>query len=111
MSLITTRTVTVTVPNDHVFEAASKALGIAGMSANKLINAAIRVYKGENQEQVKASIAPKESNLHGTRKNAQVEAELLAGIDNAAHAARVGLGMFLGMSREEAEKWAASVSQ
>jgi hypothetical protein len=102
-----TRTVTASLPSEHFFEVAKHTLDAPGISANKLINAALRLYRGEEFNQVKQSIRP-ESNLTGTRKNAQVPNEILDGIDNVSFAVRVGLGMAMLMTREQAEEWASA---
>jgi hypothetical protein len=100
-----TRDVRVSLPSDMLFDTASKVLGLAGVSANALINAALRLYNGEEKDQVIRDLQP-QTDLRGSEKRAKVDAGLLENVENGAYAARVGIGIALGMDREQAEEWA-----
>lgn len=90
---------------------ASKLLGVPGVSANKLINAAILLYQGEDRDAVARSISTPMSDLTGRVKTAKVKTEILDGIENISGAIRIGIGLAMGLTREQAESWASLVEQ
>jgi hypothetical protein len=103
-----TKDIKVSLPGEMLFDTASKVLGVAGISANKLINTALRLYNGEDRDELVREIQP-QSNLRGSKKRAKVDAALVGDTENAAWAVRVGLGMAMGMEREQAEEWASTI--
>lgn len=105
------KSVGVIVPDDALYHARG-ILGVAGISANRLIEAAIRAFRGESIEEIRAHVSPTNGNeLKGSgRKDARLDETLIDGIGNKSRAARVGLGMIAyGFDRESSEKWADTV--
>jgi hypothetical protein len=103
------KTVSTTLP-DNVLFFASRVLGVPGISVNRLIESAFRVYNGESPDEIRYSLSDGAKAMKsGGRRGAIVDESLIENISNKSRAARVGLAMIAwGFDRQEAEDWADS---
>lgn len=104
------RTVTVNLGQSNLLTLASKVMGVPGASANRMIEAAIRAYRGEDKDEIISRVSRYDSRaLHGGgAKHARVDDGLLSGIENISRAGRIGLAMLMyDMTLQEAAEWEA----
>lgn len=105
------RTVAVNVGQTNILTLASKVIGAPGISANRMIEAAIRAYRGEPREEVIRRVSKRDASAlsGGGYKYARLDEDLLSGIENISRAGRIGLAllMYEDMTLAEAIEWEA----
>ena len=103
------RTVAVNVGTGNILTLASKVMGTPGASANRMIEAAIRAYRGEAREEIVRRVSQRDSSAlsGGGTKYARIDEDLISGIKNISRAGRIGLAllMYEDMTLEEATEW------
>lgn len=104
-----TQVVTVSVP-PNLLHLASKVAGNAGASANKLIEAALKIYQGIPRDEAISQINDynlQRSNLReGGKKSVRIDPKWLEGIEGLSRANRVGLLMLVyDMTKQDAEEF------
>lgn len=105
---MTLRSVTVNVGHTNILCLASKVIGVPGASANRMIEAAIRAYRGENRADIIKRVSRHDSPAlsGGGQKHARIDESLVTGIENISRAGRIGLAMLMyDMTIDEACEW------
>lgn len=104
------RSISVNVGPTNMVHLAGRVMGMPGASTNRILEAAIRAYNGEDRASIirKMSGNTRHNLKDGGKKLAKIDDELLTGISNISEAGRIGLFllMYEDMSREEAEELA-----
>ena len=103
------RTIAVNVGHSSILSLASKVIGAPGASANRMIEAAIRAYRGESRDEIIRRVSKRDTHAlnGGGYKYARIDEALIDGIDNVSRAGRIGLAllMYEGMTLDEATEW------
>ena len=102
------RTVAVNTGQGNLLRLTAKVTGNPGASANRLIEAALRAYHGENKDEIIRDISRSDTRAldGGGKKHARVDETLVNGIENISRAGRIGLAMLTwDMTFEEASEW------
>lgn len=108
---MTQRTVAVNIGQKDILTLASKVIGAPGASVNRMIDAALRIYRDPDSRNsiIKRVSAPpkRRASSGGGYKYARVDADLVHGIDNISQAGRIGLAllMYEDMTLDEAIEW------
>jgi hypothetical protein len=106
------RTVSVNVGQKDILTLASKVIGAPGASVNRMIEAALRVYRNPDfRDEIARQVSKPERRASpgGGYKYARVDENLVDGIDNISRAGRIGLAllMYEDMTLDEAIEWEA----
>src|SRR5260370_40886461 len=109
-------TVAATLPEDTLaIAAAGLGLDLSTTPRIGLVKAALALFHGSSREDARKLVLPHRSRLSadGAQKViGQIPAELAnVGDAERACAIRVGMGMAIGLSRHEAEKWASAIQR